>query len=344
LELNAEKLMNINKLSYSTSLLYNFNIQMRYIFRSDASPVIGAGHVMRSSAIAEEFINAGHEVFFIGKIQGIKWLSERIQTLGFTQIIEDEENFLPNSFKDVLIIDSYFIDIDSNFIAKSRWLKIVSIFDEVSPKYFCDMRIHPGLSSNWDEIPGVKTLSGPKYVPIRKSLKTLANSIESDPLRILIVGGGTDINDFGLNLTRVLLNLKNEFHAVLIVDDENKVLLDSRFNQIKFGSNFDEIIAGFDLVFTTASTTSLELAAKGLAVGVGCSVKNQEIYYSKLHEMNLAVPIGKFNSNFWSFNLPVIIELIESRELRHKVRANALDALDFLGAHRIFDEIINLTI
>jgi len=315
---------------------------MRFVFRSDASPVIGAGHVMRSSAIAEEFIKAGYEVFFIGTIIGITWLSERIQTLGFTQIIEDENNFYSNNIADVLIIDSYTIGVDDEFINKSKWFKVVSIFDAVSPSYFCDMRIHPGLSTNWSEIPGVQTLSGPKFIPIRASLSKIVNSSEYVPLRILIVGGGTDIHDFGINLARVLLKLENNFRAVLIVPNYKRQILDSRFIKVLSGRNFDDEIGEINLAFTTASTISLELAANGVALGVGCSVQNQEIYYSELQKMNLAVPIGKFNKDSWIFDLELIKELIESKNLRNELRSKALDTLDFYGANRIFNEIKKL--
>ena len=39
---------------------------MRYVLRADASESIGAGHVMRSSAIAEELIARGENVVFVG--------------------------------------------------------------------------------------------------------------------------------------------------------------------------------------------------------------------------------------------------------------------------------------
>ena len=59
---------------------------MRYVLRADASQTIGAGHVMRSSAIAEELIARGKEVLFIGKISNLPWVENRISGLGFTEI------------------------------------------------------------------------------------------------------------------------------------------------------------------------------------------------------------------------------------------------------------------
>ena len=44
---------------------------MRYVLRADASKILGAGHVMRSSAIAEELITQGAEVVFVGEISDL---------------------------------------------------------------------------------------------------------------------------------------------------------------------------------------------------------------------------------------------------------------------------------
>ena len=41
---------------------------MRFVIRADAYRMSGAGHVMRSSVIAEELIDRGYEVYFVGNV------------------------------------------------------------------------------------------------------------------------------------------------------------------------------------------------------------------------------------------------------------------------------------
>ena len=316
---------------------------MRYIFHADASPKIGAGHVMRTSAIAEEFIRKRYESIFIGEILEIPWLFQKISKLGFSEIIQNKSRFQSNSKTDVLVLDSYVTSPGDEFISKSKWFKVVSIFDAVTPSYLCDMRIHPGLSMNWGVIPNLITLSGPKFIPIRSSLRVLKSSSESSPIKILIVGGGTDINKFGFFLSKTLNSLNLEFEATVIAKDESIFLLDKRFQVVSFGIDFDNFVNNFDLVFTTASTTSLEMVSKHFAVGVGCSVENQEEYFSNLIDMNLALPIGIFKNEEWYFNIEVINKLIQSKKLRNSLKFNVSRKLDFNGSLRIMDEILKLS-
>ena len=315
---------------------------MRYVFRADASPEIGAGHVMRSSAIAEEFIRNGFDTVFIGNIEGIPWLLKRVEDLGYDQFFSHEKEFISNPKSDTLILDSYTIDPNHSYINKLKWLNVISIFDSVTPKYACDMRIHPGLSNEWGDSPGVITLSGPSYTPIRSSLRVTKSNIESKPLKILVVGGGTDVNNFGIELCKVLQKLELDFRATAIVTKQNRLSLDSRFSLENFGIDFDTMVNNFDLVFATASTISLELAAKGFPIGIGCSVENQEIYFNKLIEMNLAVPIGTYKSE-WIFEESSISHLISSKKLRITLRNNLSKALDFQGASRIMNQILDLS-
>ena len=123
---------------------------MRIVFRADASLEIGAGHVMRSSAIAEEAISRGVECIFVGAFLEIEWLARRIQTLGFTRITNPDD-FDFQEYSDILIVDSYSLDLNDPLIRFGKWRKVVSIVDELTPDYSCDLRIHPGLTKAWPE-------------------------------------------------------------------------------------------------------------------------------------------------------------------------------------------------
>lgn len=315
---------------------------MRYVFRTDASLKIGAGHVMRSTAIAEEMISKGLTTIFIGVISEMPWLSARIRNLGFAEIYENESNFQPSVNSDVLILDSYDISVSNNFIQPQNWLAVVSIFDENTPNYNCNLRIHPGLDATWSSYCDTQTLAGPKYIPFRKSITKKINSQQKNILTIIVVGGGSDSHNFVGSLARILCDSKENFQAYLFTNEKPFDYLDERFVQILIGQSLDLIAADADLVFSTASTTCLEFIARGCAIGIGRSVSNQNSIYEKLTQLQVAIPIGVFDTGSWKFDSDKITRLINSEKLRFNLVERAENLIDYKGAERIIHAINNL--
>jgi spore coat polysaccharide biosynthesis predicted glycosyltransferase SpsG len=315
---------------------------MRYVFRADASRQIGAGHAMRTSAIAEEFIAQGEEVFFLGEISEIPWVQERINGLGFSGVLGLDSNFITNPKCDVLIIDSYEIPVADHFIQPHKWYKVISIFDEQTPNYFCDLRIHPGISTEWKSISSVKTVSGPNFFPLRKSIPVSNLQVPGPILKILVVGGGSDTTGFVRSVSNILKNSHREFHAYLFSDEPDLQSRDSRFEVVQIGHSFDSIANNCHLAFTTASTTSLEFLARGCPVGIGCAVDNQEIYYQELATRGLASAIGRYQNGNWDLDRNLINQLIISQSIREQLINRSSGVIDSNGSKRILNLIKEL--
>jgi spore coat polysaccharide biosynthesis predicted glycosyltransferase SpsG len=316
---------------------------MRYILRADASQTIGSGHVMRSSAIAEELLERGQEVIFIGVFSDIPWLVMRIYDLGFSQILTSSSDFISNPATDVLILDSYIVPVEEKFIQQNNWKSVITIVDELTPEYKADLMIHPGLSANWIQEKSIKILSGPKYIPLRKSIrKNQGNKVESGHLEILIVGGGTDTFNFVGAVSVALMKIKDDFHARIFTSNSGLTQQDSRFERIPIGSELDKYASTAHLVFTTASTTSLEFIAREVAVGIGCAVDNQEEYYEALSSTGVAMPVGRRNKDSWQINQSILTELVRSKDLRRALRQKCAGLIDLNGSARIVDEILKL--
>ena len=316
---------------------------MRYIFRADSSRAIGSGHVMRSSAVAEELIARGREVIFIGAISDVPWVASRIMSLGYSQILESSNTFVSDPGNDVLILDSYTVPIEDEFIQQKHWRCIVAISDDLTPTYQADLIIHPGISDEWKPNRAVKFLTGPKYIPFRKSIKKKVKDLSiKETLQILVVGGGTDPFNFAEEICLALKNIQGQFHVTIFSNNHLLAQIDSRFTIVQIGFQLDVEASDADLVFTTASTTSLEFIAREIPVGLGCAVDNQQEYYESLAAAEVAIPVGEFSEGRWKLDHAKMADLINSGELRKTLEQKSAGLIDLKGAERIADEILKL--
>jgi len=318
---------------------------MRYVLRADASASIGAGHVMRSSAIAEELIARGKDVIFVGRSSDLPWVEERIKSLGFTNIYEDTSAYNSGPENDILILDSYEIDVDDSFIEPSKWFRVIAIVDEQTPSYSCGLKIHPGLDSLWTGDSSTPILAGPNFIPFRKSLSlSLASKSQvNGTIKIIVVAGGSDPHNLVTEVARILLSFSDNFEAYLFSNSTSKETLDARFHIVEIGTQLEKLTQNADLVLTTSSTSSLEFIARGLCVGVACSVDNQEQYYNSLGDLGVAAQIGFRNSDSnWELDKVKIHLLVNSPEFRKELVTKAIGLIDFKGASRIADAILNI--
>ena len=318
---------------------------MRFIFRADASKEIGSGHVMRSSVLAEEAISLGFDCIFVGSILDLAWVSERIAKLGFSHVLTNQDSFEPDSESDVLILDTYSISLSDPFVAKKNWKLVLSICDEITPKYDSHISLRPGLVEVRSDRNAPRVLSGPDHVLIRKGIeKSKRERSLHDIIKVLVVGGGSDPFGFVGAISEVLcsMNFKMDVHIFTngVGIEDSKV----RFVKHPIGSNLDLIANDVDVVFTTASTSSFEFIAREIPTGIACAVDNQVDNYAQLGSLGYAAQIGYCGSEGkWDFNLPSIRELLESQEKQGLLRSATQSLVDFKGAERVINVLISLT-
>lgn len=316
---------------------------MRLVFRADASPQVGTGHVMRSSAIAEEAISRGIECIFIGDLGGINWLEARIRGLGFSGVLENDADFVPVPVADVLVIDSYMIHPSNSFIQKSNWYAVVNVADDLTPAYVCDVIVHPGLDIDWLSNAAVPVLAGADYILTRKSIKKVVPGVvdvQRDP-KVLVVGGGSDPYGFCEAIAHILDSVNEPFEANFFSSSQIVSSADKAFRTHPIGAQLDELVNTTDVVLTTASTTSLEFIGREIPTGIACVVDNQENYYLEIGKLGVASQIGTRNAGgAWQLDSNAIEELVTSEILRNSLRARAAHLIDLRGAERVVDYIV----
>lgn len=316
------------------------NRNLRFVFRADASKKIGTGHTQRALGLIQELKDLGYEVIFVGDTSEVTWVTLQLKSLGFSNIFSTEQDFISNPQTDILILDTYTVPVNSEFINKLNWLLVVVIHDLNTPEYNADLIIHPGVSENIVVKKSAKLLSGPEYVLLRKSIKRLRVESKSSNLVITVVGGGVDISGFASEMSKHLKLIPGAFKVNFFSDDAPSIESDLRFQTFEFSEKLDEIGNQSDLVFCTSSSTSLEFIARGCAVGIVCGSFNQQQYYEILPKLGVAKAIGVYQDDKWALDLKVIQNLISSRSLREELSKKSLELIDFDGAKRVVNEIM----
>jgi spore coat polysaccharide biosynthesis predicted glycosyltransferase SpsG len=304
---------------------------------------MGTGHVMRCSAIIEEAVARGINCVVIGNLGGISWLKERLTSIGALHY-DEESSFNLVEREDILVIDSYDIPVGHEFIQPKYWKSVISISDNITPHYSASLIIHPGIDKFQVTENAVNVLMGAEFIPFRKTIRKSSRAKNSPVRKVVIFAGGIDNFGFALNIAGYLKDIGDFTEAVFFSNLQSDIAsLDSRFVVRKFGPLLDAELEDADLVFTTASTSSLEIIAREIPVGICFSVDNQIPYFDALIAGGVAYGIGNLSPNkIWELNRVAIERLFTDSRLRERLAANSSGFLDLLGSERLVNEILKL--
>jgi len=205
---------------------------MKIVFRCDASPDIGLGHLIRCLAVAKE-LQSQHQIIFATIKDGT---NSHIKDNGFEMFFkekdETEEAFLIRINAvlkpEVIVIDKkypYSIDCLKEF--KQNNIKIIMIDNVCEGLSGCDEIIFP--NAHLDKSILKKYLSekrinqvkiGPEYVILRNDILALKEKIDynlHNPPNIVVNTGGTDPEGVLLKLIPWLKEMKLKANILILI-------------------------------------------------------------------------------------------------------------------------------
>ncbi|MBW8308966.1 MAG: UDP-2,4-diacetamido-2,4,6-trideoxy-beta-L-altropyranose hydrolase [Candidatus Paracaedibacteraceae bacterium] len=277
-------------------------------FRFDASPLIGAGHAIRSCVIADELVNQGWSCSIITSATTYDF----IQSLDrFPRLDPVEVDQTPQSC-DLLVIDHYDIEVTYESHLRPFTKKIMVIDDLANRKHDCDILLDQTYGRQQADYQSLvphfcKVLTGINYVLLRKEIRDLRDKAlkkrqETKSIkRILITMGGSDPKNFTLKALEMIQrsSFKGEVDIVLGFSSENlesvKQYAESLANKITIHTNADmpHLIYEADLCIGAAGSGVWERLYLGLPSVLIQTADNQAIIYNyltrkgQLKELNL---------------------------------------------------------
>lgn len=330
------------------------------LFRVDAGPGIGLGHLQRCLALAEACGRLGATAVFLSPLSAD--VRQRIEAAGCEARSLDltsealgsaaDCDYVIRSAKDVgaatVVVDSY--AVKAHYLAELRaaGLRVVFIDDLAHEPLPAHIVINAGAqatslgyrSSTGD----TRFLLGVEYALLRRHRDAGPRPI-GDVQRVLVTVGGDDPRCAMTRLIDLVARSAGEFSVIAAVGPFSAQLVAVREAARHSTRNVDvvvasmglsELIAQTDLAISAAGQTLYELAANGTPTIAVELFDNQTGSLSALAEAGVVKSVGRFGDReFDDRFIEALSALVQDRDARHRLSVTARTVVDGRGAERV---------
>ncbi len=288
------------------------------IIRSDASPTMGTGHVMRCLALAQWAMKLSIPCTIMGRFQ-VPWVrtkleGENIDYIALSGKIPKEENpkeLLQNLSSapkgSWLVLDGYHFTLKCQEAVRKSGYKLLIIDDYAHlPKYSCDILLNQNIGAKdlvYNGDIGQKCL-GLEYVLLRQEFIEARTQAEKrvypeTPQNILLTLGG---GDFSIHLNKIahlfaipeMRGLNLRIIAGAMNEDNIKQILKDCLANIEILHSVHDMPALFlstDLCISAGGSTCWELCCLGVPFLTVEVAENQHEIVMELDRKNIAHPL-----------------------------------------------------
>jgi spore coat polysaccharide biosynthesis predicted glycosyltransferase SpsG/GNAT superfamily N-acetyltransferase len=296
---------------------------VRILLRCDGGGALGVGHVMRSLALAEAAVAAGHEVMVAGRFEG-SFLADQLAAApvevvplaaaeadldlpifasGPQHLVDLVGRFRP----DVLHVDSY----KAPGVEAGGVNMVLSNVEDgtfgrrpadvvVDPTFGAEHSPRPDDGSTW-------LLRGSRYTPLRQRVLDARRGnlpVEQDAhtevaRKVLVVMGGTDPVGLAPAAVKLLADTGLALEVVVIAVGENAERVRAAAGGSRLSLNvlapvdgLPAMMARQDLVISAAGTSIGELCCIGVPMAVVWAVDNQREGYDRVVAAGAALGLG----------------------------------------------------
>ncbi|TFB09344.1 hypothetical protein E3V08_00440 [Candidatus Atribacteria bacterium MT.SAG.1] len=334
----------------------------KIIFRCDASPDIGLGHLIRCLSVAKELQKQNQIIFATTKDDMISYIKEVGFKIIFKEKGETEEKYLKRLnhivHPDIVVIDKkYPYSIESLSDFKQNNIRVIIIDNVCEGLLECDEIIFPNahLDKNVlkkylsaERINQVKT--GPEYVILRDEILALKEKINNNlhnPQNIVVTTGGTDPEGVLLKLIPWLKEMKLKANILILIgqafkykNELEKIIINLPDNFQVLPYSLEEFLKA-DIVICTFGVSIYEMIY--LQIPTICISHSRENAKGAkiLKERYGTIENLGFVKNLTPQNLHISIKkLLENGTYYQKIIQKCNDLLDGKGAKRISNVII----
>ncbi len=295
---------------------------MRVLFRSDAGPEIGTGHVMRCMALADAMASWGHEPVFAITAEALE-VAPLLSSRPWKKILLENKAAEEVQIRPIAsgmsgenfcaVVDHYGLGKPFEIALRTYADFIAVLEDRTDRTHHCDLLINSNAGVDPETYRALvpascRLLLGPKHAPMRGEFADMRpdsltrRSGDSPPKRILVSFGGSDpANGTGFALA-ALQPLSSRFRIDVAIGTAAPALgdLQKRYGEIaEFHAGtgrMAELMRDADLAIGAGGSTAWERAALGLPAILVTIADNQREIARALHEAGAALDLGPIHS------------------------------------------------
>lgn len=338
----------------------------KFFFRADASRSIGAGHVMRMIALAEQARAHGHDAFFIMRDYpgGLCGFVERqgfsVRRLPGHEGPWDEAEDAELSGEIIRKEGGAGWVAFDRIGASGRWeaaarsfaRRILSVDDQGEAARDCDILINQNILPGMDKIynglvpPSCSVLTGPGYALLRGEFteaRLRARPRDGRVGRILVSFGGGPHEEVAARAAEAVAGLEGGAIALDVITgfSPESTGMPNRASVLTAPANIPEITMRADLVIGAYGVSTFERMLLG-APNIIITVSDvQEKPAAALAREGLAVHMGK-SADVSEEDITGLLEkLMADSALINEISRKGMETVDGFGAGRVFEKMKN---
>jgi len=333
---------------------------MKITIVTEASALIGGGHVMRCLTLAAVARDSGCDVTFCVNREAFTAVP-RLAAAGFETLIADDpvsSRGLQVAPSDLVIVDSYRSDRHFERALRDKTGSIAVIDDLAERVHDCDLLIDTTWGRAVSDYEGLvpkraTVLAGASYALLRPEFVQArraaldARAGRSGRLRCLISLGLTDVGGITAAIVRALLASESNFLLDVVVGPNAPSLMELRHLADTFGhvslhvdvTNMAALMADADVAVGAGGSTSWERCCLGLPTVMVVVADNQHLVASSLAEAG-AVVVVECGADQDARAVNALASL--SRDDLHRMSAAAAAVTDGHGAARVWSGLRHL--
>lgn len=339
------------------------------IFRCNASPEVGLGHLARCRALAQElkrqgeacvmvgppksYANAQDSIFIEDWIEVETWVSAEQDAAQLVAIARDKQGGF-------VVLDDYRVDAGYQHVlnaSRLHWLQ----FDGTAKKpLWADLVVNANPAARVDDYvnvlhnPAAQLLLGPGYAVMRAEFPPAALRADGRPIAQVLVafGGGDDRGGIEFALTSLIENAPVNWRFVVISGGHNprnpqlavwiEVHGQGRVSLLINPDNVAAIMAGCDLAVMAGGTSIYEAASCGLPMVLIAIADNQIQPAKAWANAGAALFPGVLQEVNAGQLISAVSKLAADDVFRRDMAMKAGDLVDGKGAQRLASKIIEM--